>query len=61
MTETDAYQLYLIAARNLRSFGYATACFVPEELEGVKPRYVEDAMVEHGWIAIDCLKEPEAA
>lgn len=57
MTETEAYQAYITVARELRSFGYAVACFIPEELEGAPIDAVEDAMIENGWNAIDFLKE----
>ena len=48
------------ALRELRHEGYAVCVFSPEELEGANPKYVEDLMCEHGWIAIESLKEDEA-
>ena len=42
--------------QGLRHKGYAVVIFDPEELQGVKPRHVEDALVEQAWIVIDALK-----
>lgn len=36
--------------------GYAVVVFTPQELEGVRPKYVEDRMVEVGWEVIETLK-----
>jgi hypothetical protein len=41
----------------LRHKGYAVVIFDPEELQGVKPRYVEDALVTEAWVIIDALKD----
>lgn len=43
--------------KTLRSKGYAVVIFDPEELQGVKPRSVEDALVTEAWVIIDALKE----
>lgn len=40
------------ALDTLRGAGYAVAAFTPEELGNAGPRYVEDMMVERGWLAI---------
>lgn len=41
----------------LRHKGYAVVIFDPEELQGVKPRYVEDELVSQAWVIIDALKD----
>jgi hypothetical protein len=41
----------------LRHKGYAVVIFDPEELQGVKPRYVEDELVNQAWGIIDALKD----
>ena len=41
----------------LRHKGYAVVIFDPEELQGVKPRSVEDALVTEAWVIIDALKD----
>ena len=50
-------EFQLQALRELRHEGYAVCVFNPEELGGANPKYVEDLMCEHGWIAIDSLKD----
>jgi hypothetical protein len=45
------------ALKALRHKGYAVVIFDPEELQGVKPRYVEDALVTEAWVIIDALKD----
>ncbi len=41
----------------LRNAGFAVAAFCPTELQDVPAKYVDNAMVEAGWAAIDVLKE----
>jgi hypothetical protein len=41
----------------LRHRGYAVVIFDPEELQGVKPRSVEEALVTEAWVVIDALKD----
>lgn len=41
---------------NLADKGYAVVVFTPQELEGVRAKYVEDRMVEVGWEVIETLK-----
>jgi hypothetical protein len=43
--------------KTLRLKGYAVVIFDPEELQGVEPRYVEDALVTEAWVIIDALKD----
>jgi hypothetical protein len=43
--------------KTLRRKGYAVVIFDPEELQGVEPRYVEDALVTEAWVIIDALKD----
>ena len=54
MTESQIKTL-----RELRHEGYAVCVFNPEELADANPKYVEDLMCEHGWIAIESLQEPK--
>jgi hypothetical protein len=44
------------ALRVLRGTGAAVIVFTPEELEGVEPKYVQDGLIEHGWVVIESLK-----
>jgi hypothetical protein len=50
---TEEYE----ALKSLRQKGYAVVVFNPEELQGVKPRYVEDELVNQAWVIIDALKD----
>lgn len=43
----------------MRESGYAVCVFTPDELSGVRPKYVEEAMSEHGNAVIETLKEGE--
>ena len=43
--------------KTLRHKGYAVVIFDPEELQGVKPRSVEEALVTEAWVVIDALKD----
>ena len=49
-------QLEWDALRALRSRGFAVIVFCPGELQGVEPRYVEEAIVTDAWAVIDALK-----
>jgi hypothetical protein len=44
------------AVKAIREKGYAVVIFNPEELQGVKPRSIEDDLVLRGWESIDALK-----
>jgi len=41
----------------LRHKGYAVVIFDPEELQGVNPGPVENALVTEAWVIIDALKD----
>lgn len=41
----------------LRKEGFAVCAFDPDELEGVDPSDIEEAMCVSGWNAIEALKE----
>ena len=45
------------ALDELRDAGHAVCVFTPEELKGVKPKYVEEAMCIGGFNSIDWLQE----
>ena len=47
--------------RQLRHEGYAVIVWTPEELCGVRPKYVEEGSISHGYDLIDAMKEePDA-
>lgn len=48
------------ALQTLRDAGYAVAAFTPEELGDAGPEYVEDIMVERGWLAIYDTQDEES-
>lgn len=43
--------------QQLRDFGCAVVCFIPEEMRGVDPTQIEDRLVEIGWTVIDTLTD----
>lgn len=45
------------AIKLLRSKGFAVSVFTVEELAGIAPKYIQDAMVQAGNEAIETLKE----
>ena len=54
MTEQEYQTL-----RSLEAKGYVLAIFTPEEVQGVRAKYIEDAMVEAGFQAIECMKDED--
>lgn len=46
------------ALKELNDKGFAVAIFTPNELQGVSPDYVEDAMIKSGFDAIHYHKDP---
>jgi hypothetical protein len=51
LTQVDALDLY----RELKRRGFAVILFRPDELKGVDPKAVEEALTEQGRYAIDIL------
>jgi hypothetical protein len=53
LSTVDWFDLY----RELKRRGFAVIAFSPDELKGVDPEAVEEALVEQGRHAIDMLAE----
>lgn len=45
--------------RNMRDRGFCAVCFTPEELDGVDPDALDDALTQYGLEAIEDMKEDD--
>lgn len=48
------------ALQELTDKGFAVVIFTPKELNGADANYVENAMTQSGWDAINYNKDPDA-